>query len=450
MEFNVEGRTFQHRMKDVLYVPEAENCLLSVSRFEEAGGAILFKDGKCFLRTKDDRLVSCGRRRGRLYHLDACAIVMQEHVNIVKIGKSWNDWHRRYGHIGNSSLEVIARKQLVEGFDVDMTTALTSCDACIQAKQTVRPFPQKAEGRSKIPGECIFSNVWGKIRTPSLGGAQYFISFIDDATRMVVVMFMKAKSEAAGHIKQFFNEIESRFDRKPKYAHFDNGKQLVNTEVKRWAAEKGIVIETTAPYSPSQHGTAERMNRTLIEGTHAMLFAKGLPPSLWAEAVTHCAYIRNRSPTQALGNRTPFEAWHGSRPNVAHFQEFGRDIWILRQGTNLSKLEAKSLKMKFVGFLEAKKAIKVYDPMKRTVRESRNFTFGDEVQETPETTEVLGLRIEGENEEIVSQPEDNHVSDDQREEEIEVPLDKREMIQIRSCMHQPNHFFFFFSKKKRN
>ena len=150
---------------------------------------------------------------------------------------------------------------------------------------------------------------------------------------MVVVMFMRVKSEAAGHIKQFFNEIksrfneiESRFNRKPKYTRFDNGKELVNAEVKKWVAEKGIVIETTAPYSPSQHGMAEQMNRTLIEGTHAMLFGRSLPPSLWAEAVTHCVYIRNHSPTQALGNWTPFEVWHSLKPDVSHFQEFGQDI----------------------------------------------------------------------------------------------------------------------------
>ena len=431
MKFDVEGKMVQHRMKDSLYVPDSENCLVSVSRFEEAGGSILYKGGRCTMRTKDDKLVGCGTRKGRLYVLEARAIVEYERANIAKVGNSWNDWHRRYGHISFSRLEIIARKKLVDGFDVDTTTASTSCDACIQAKQTVRPFPQEAEGRSKVPGERIFSDVWGPIRTPSIGGAQYFISFIDDATRMTVVMVMKKKGEATDMIKKFFNEIESRFDRKAKYARFDNGKELVNSEVKKWAGEKGIVIETTAPYSSSQHGTAERKNRSLLEGTRAILIAQNLPPSLWAEAVTHCAYIGNRSPTRALGNRTPFEAWHGSKPHVAHFQEFGRDVWILRQGEKPkpSKLEPKSLKMKFVGFLDAKKAIRFYDPAKRTVRESRNFTFGDEVPTTI-ATDVPGLRFEGEwddadDADASPNPEKARI-DDQRETAVEVPLEQRE------------------------
>ena len=208
IDFKVEGKTIQHRVKDVLYVPEAPNCLVSVSRFEEAGGSVVFKNGKCFLLTKDNRLVGRGTRRGRLYYLDAHAVIAQEYANVAKVGRSWNDWHRRYGHVSISNLEIIARKQLVDGFDVDTTTAATSCDACIQAKQTVKLFPQEAEGRSKIPGERVFSDVWGKSRTQSIGGAYYFISFIDNATRMVVVMFMKAKSDATDCIKQFVNEIE--------------------------------------------------------------------------------------------------------------------------------------------------------------------------------------------------------------------------------------------------
>ena len=45
IEFNVEGETVQHHMKDILYVPEAPNHLISVLQFEEAGGSVIFKNG---------------------------------------------------------------------------------------------------------------------------------------------------------------------------------------------------------------------------------------------------------------------------------------------------------------------------------------------------------------------------------------------------------------------
>src|SRR6202166_5390975 len=97
----------------------------------------------------------------------------------------------------------------------------------------------------------------------------------------------------------------------------DNRKELVNDEVKKFCAEEEITIETSAPYSPSQNGVAERFNRTLIELIRAMLIAKGLPSFLWDEAVSHAAYIQNQSPIQALNGKTPYEAWSGKKPDVS-------------------------------------------------------------------------------------------------------------------------------------
>jgi hypothetical protein len=51
VDFNVEGKNIQHRLQKVLYVPEAANSLLSVSRFDESGGTIDFRDGVCKLYT---------------------------------------------------------------------------------------------------------------------------------------------------------------------------------------------------------------------------------------------------------------------------------------------------------------------------------------------------------------------------------------------------------------
>ena len=82
----------------------------------------------------------------------------------------------------------------------------------------------------------------------------------------------------------------------------------MNEKIKRWAAEKGIIIETTAPYSPSQNGVAERFNWTLLKLAHAMLFKKNLPMFPWDEAVAHAPYLCNQAPIQALDGMTPFEA----------------------------------------------------------------------------------------------------------------------------------------------
>ena len=65
------------------------------------------------------------------------------------------------------------------------------------------------------------------------------------------------------------------------------------------------------------------MNRTLVEKRGSMLFYAHLPLKFWAEALSTAVYLRNRSPTKAVEDKTPYEAWSGDRPNVKHLRVFG-------------------------------------------------------------------------------------------------------------------------------
>ena len=48
-----------------------------------------------------------------------------------------------------------------------------------------------------------------------------------------------------------------------------------------------------------------------------------IPKSFWPEAVNWSIHILNRSPTFAIQNMTPEEAWSGRKPAVDHFKIFG-------------------------------------------------------------------------------------------------------------------------------
>ena len=144
-----------------------------------------------------------------------------------------------------------------------------------------------------IAGEWIMGDVWGPARVESIGKWKYYISLTDDAKRYVTMLFLRTKDQAQSRIKEHVNMIENKYSQLTKYLWFNNGKKLVNEELRRWPAGKGIIIKTTAPYSPSQNGVAERFNHTLLELAHAMLFEKNLPIFLWDKAVAHAAYLRN-------------------------------------------------------------------------------------------------------------------------------------------------------------
>lgn len=116
---------------------------------------------------------------------------------------------------------------------------------------------------------------------------------------------MKQKSEAFEKAKKYITRVGTNFGFAPKVLRIDNGTEYINKKTKDWSAEKGIEIQTTAPYSPSQDGIAERFNRTLIELARTMLIAKDLPHFLWAEAVHHAAYTRNRALLERLTEKRP-------------------------------------------------------------------------------------------------------------------------------------------------
>jgi hypothetical protein len=131
----------------------------------------------------------------------------------------------------------------------------------------------------------------------------------------------------------------------------------------------------TAPYSPAQNGVVERTNRTLVELARAMIIDKELPEFLWEHAVSHAVYIRNHSYTCALqGEKTPYELWHGKRPNVAHLREFGAPVWVLLQGqAKQCKLQPKSKRRAYVRFEDGPQAVKYYTADTKKVLTSRNY-----------------------------------------------------------------------------
>ena len=57
--------------------------------------------------------------------------------------------------------------------------------------------------------------------------------------------------------------------------------------------------------------------------SRSLLKAKEIPNEYWAEAIATSVYLLNLSPTKAVLNQTPFEAWRGIKPSVSHLRIFG-------------------------------------------------------------------------------------------------------------------------------
>jgi hypothetical protein len=107
---------------------------------------------------------------------------------------------------------------MVNGLSIDQSLiASKSCDACIQAKQAQKSYPQEAKNRSQTPGERVMSDVWGPAGKESISKWKYYISSTDDCTRYVHVLFLKDKGQAFDYIKERIAQIKCHYGKVPKW-----------------------------------------------------------------------------------------------------------------------------------------------------------------------------------------------------------------------------------------
>jgi transposase InsO family protein len=149
------------------------------------------------------------------------------------------------------------------------------------------------------------------MEVPSAGGHRYFVLFIDDLTRYTSVAFMKNKSETLEHFRAVKAHTETFSGVMIALVRSDTGGEYTSGAFEAELRQAGTGHQTTAPYTPEQNGVAERANRTIVESARCMLLESGLSKSFWAEAVRTAVHLKNRLPTIAVQDKTPYEAWFG-------------------------------------------------------------------------------------------------------------------------------------------
>ena len=128
-----------------------------------------------------------------------------------------------------------------------------------------------------------------------------------------------------------------------------------------WLKARGIRRELTSAYTANQNGVVERMNRTIVEMARTMLAAACLPSSFWELAIDAAVYCRNRCPTTSLDGRTPYEAWCGSKPRVAHMRIFGCLAYDHVRKPLRGKTEVKAKACIFVGYSPDSATYRLWD-----------------------------------------------------------------------------------------
>lgn len=282
------------------------------------------------------------------------------------------------GHLNGQQLKEMVSQKLVRGVSIPKSAEVSFCERCVEEKMARKPFKPHGKIRSKRPLQRVHSDVCGPMPTNSLGGKRYFVTFVDDYTRFCSVYFTRNKSEVFNKFKEFESRVSSECESSIATLRSDNGGEYLSEEFESYLTSKGIHHELSAPYSPSQNGVAERINRTLMESARSMMSQAGIPESYWAEAVATAAYLRNRSPSRTLGSTTPYERWYGESPDLRHLRVFGCMAYAYIPDSNRTgKLSKKAEKLRFIGYSSQAKAYRLIDEKTSKISVRRDVIFNE-------------------------------------------------------------------------
>ncbi|KAK9121298.1 hypothetical protein Syun_018915 [Stephania yunnanensis] len=403
-------------VNDVYYVPELKNNLLSVGQLQEKGLDVLFKGGE--RRTCSIFHPSRGKITESVMSANRMFILLgektkEERCLKVDVANKEELWHHRYGHLSYKGLLTLRNKEMVTGLP-DIGQVKITCEACVKGKHHRVSFPKQSKWRSTEKQQLIHSDLCGPITPPSNSQKRYLISFIDDFSRKTWIYFVREKSEVFHTFKEFKAFVEKQTGTFIKCLRTDRGGEYNSIEFKEYCKEHGIKRQLTTAYTPQQNGVAERKNRTIMNMVRAILSEKEVPKSFWADAVQWANHVLNRSPTTIVKDMTPEEAWSGSKPSVEHFRIFGCIGYVHVPDVKRTKLDDKSVKCIMIGYSSESKAFKMFDPIEKKVRISRDVIFEEEKKWNWDDSHLAeqSMELEWEDEYECDEPENE-------EEEVE-------------------------------
>jgi transposase InsO family protein len=377
------GRTII--LKDALCVPTLQYNLCSGMMITASGGECWQGGDRVVIRDQDKDAVLSGVRMDGLYKLLCEGTTTSEAKALASV--SIDVWHQRLGHPSHDTLKRMARENLVGGLGDLHKQSPTPCDACQSAKQEGVSHPRSGDTAAR-PCDLLHTDLMDP-RTEGIDGTEsYVLTIMDDHSRYAEVVLLDAKSDAAdGFIAQ-----AARFERQSgqlvKAVRSDRGTEFKGA-LRQWLVKNGIMAQPSPPYTPQSNGRAERLNKTLLQRTRAMLHHFSLPDTLWEFAMEAAAYTRNRV-VAVFEEKTPFELFFGQPPQLSNLRIFGCFASVLIPKKKRDKFDPVNETGIFVGYLSHPRAWKilVLCDGRPIVRESCNVQF-DESRTDPKTVAAL-------------------------------------------------------------
>ncbi|KAK1421243.1 hypothetical protein QVD17_23430 [Tagetes erecta] len=362
------------KMNNILYAPNLIKNLISVRRlttdnlisieFDPFG--FLVKD----LKTKAP-ILRCNSS-GDLYPLTTNFIKHPTKPTAL-VGITQDRWHQRLGHPGNSLLHSLKSSSSINFSKPNNTL----CQSCVFGKSVKLPF-YDSMNKTYLPFDIIHSDLWTS-PVLSTSGHRYYILFLDDCTDFLWTYPITNKSQAYTAFTNFYNLINTQFERKIKQFQCDNGTEYTNNNFKQFCHINGMQFRFSCPHTSSQNGKAERKIRTINNMIRTILSQASLPSSFWHHALETATYLLNILRKKTHKFLSPTTLLYNVLPIYTHLRVFGCLCYPITPSTTINKLTNRSKPCVFLGYPSNHRGYKCLDIFNNQIVISRHVVFEESI-----------------------------------------------------------------------
>ena len=96
-------------------------------------------------------------------------------------------------------------------------------------------------------------------------------------------------------------------------------------------------------YVHELNGTAVRFNRTIMDMTRCLLTEANVHKCFWHEIICAATYLKNRTLTNTIERKTPYEIFFNKRLDVKHLRLYGSRVLVRKpEQKRISKWDKKA------------------------------------------------------------------------------------------------------------
>jgi len=152
----------------------------------------------------------------------------------------------------------------------------------------------------------------------AVDGTKYAVTFTDEASKQIITICLKKKSEFGGVMTEFLARLHTL----PELMVLDTGGENVSKQFLQVCYRFCIQPRYTTP-SPEQHeeNLAERSIQTLRDSMITMLASAAMSPIYWPFALLYATYINQFIPGD--NGKCPYLCWHSELPPDLTLPLFG-------------------------------------------------------------------------------------------------------------------------------